>query len=190
MRIARSLIVLPLLGIVVLCIVLLASIAPRSRFYRDKRPTRLGRIANGTMGLWAALGGPPSFQAALETTGWRSGTRRSIPIVIADYEGGRYVVSMLGERSPWVRNIRASGGRATLRHGRAREVMLVEVPAAERAPIIRAYVRRAIGGRPHVPVRHDAPVSEFEAIAGDYPVFRIEPAPRIEAGSTGSEARV
>lgn len=189
MRLVRAILMLPLLGLVILCIVLVATVAPRSWFYQDKRPTRLGRIANGTMGLWAALGGPPSFQAALETTGWRTGTRHSIPIVIADYEGGQYVVSMLGERSPWVRNIRASGGRATLRHGRAREVMLVEVPPAERAPIIRAYLARAIGGRPHVPVRHDAPVSEFEAIAADYPVFRIEPASASDAVATGLAAR-
>jgi len=26
-----------------------------------------------------------------------------------------------------------------------------------------------------LPVRHDAPVSAFESIAADYPVFRIDP---------------
>lgn len=34
----------------------------------------------------------------------------------------------------------------------------------------------ATSGRKHLPVPYDAPVSAFEAIAGDYPVFRIDPA--------------
>jgi hypothetical protein len=189
MRILRSLLLLPLLGVVILVIVITATLAPRRWFYRDRRPTRLGRIANGAMGWWSALGGPPSYQVALETTGWRSGQRRSIPIVIGEHEGREYIVSMLGERSPWVRNIRASGGRATLRHGAARDVRLVDVPAEERAPIIRAYLKRAIGGRPHITVPHDAPVSAFEPVAGDYPVFRIEPAPHGETSASGSAAR-
>jgi hypothetical protein len=167
MRVARSLLILPFLGLLVVAIAAFATVAPRRWFYQQRRPTRLGRFANATMGIWSSLGGPPSYMVRLETTGWRSGVRRGIPIVISEYQGKEYVVSMLGERSPWVKNIRAGGGRATLRHGRARDVRLVEVPPPERAPIIRAYLERAIGGRP---------VSDFEPVAGDYPVFRIEPA--------------
>ena len=53
--------------------------------------------------------------------------RHAIPVVLAEYGGERYIVSMLGERSPWVRNIRASGGRAVIKHGRRSEVHLAEV---------------------------------------------------------------
>jgi hypothetical protein len=187
MRLARSILLLPLLGIVIVVVAITATIAPRSWFYRDRRPTRLGRIANSAMGQWAALGGPPSWQATLETTGWRTGRRHGIPVVIGRHDGRDYIVSMLGERSPWVRNIRASGGRAWLRHGRTREVQLIEVPPVERAPIIRAYLQRAIGGRPHIAVPHKSPVSAFEPIAADYPVFRIEPA--SAQTSTESAAR-
>jgi hypothetical protein len=189
MRLVRSILVLPLVGIVVLLVAATATLAPRRWFYRDRRPTRLGRFANRTMGLWAALGGPPSWQAQLETTGWRTGERHGIPIVIGRLEGRDYIVSMLGEHSPWVRNIRASGGRAWLRHGRTREVQLVEMPVAERAPIIRAYLQRAIGGRPHIPVPHDAPASAFEPVAAEYPVFRIEPAVAAARVPTESAAR-
>jgi hypothetical protein len=73
-----------------------------------------------------------------------------------------------------VPNIRAAGGRAVLKHRGERPVHLVEVPAAERAPIIKAYLRRAPGARPHIAVPHDAPVDAFEAIAPQHPVFRIE----------------
>jgi hypothetical protein len=66
-------------------------------------------------------------------------------------------------------------------------VQLIEVPPVERAPIIRAYLQRAIGGRPHIPVPHKSPASAFEPIAADYPVFRIEPA--SAQTSTESAAR-
>jgi hypothetical protein len=81
---------------------------------------------------------------------------------------------MLGDHTQWVRNVRASGGRAVLRSGGREEVQLVELPADERAPILKAYLGAADGARPHVPVNKDAPVAEFEKIAADYPVFRLD----------------
>ena len=42
--------------------------------------------------------------------------------------------------------------------------------------ILKAWCQVATSGRHHPPVQHDAPVSAFEAIAKDYPVFRIDPA--------------
>ena len=51
---------------------------------------------------------------------------------------------------------------------------LVEVPVSERAPIIKAYLRRAPGARLHITVPLDAPLEAFEAIAPEHPVFRIE----------------
>jgi hypothetical protein len=54
-------------------------------------------------------------------------------------------------------------------------VSLVEVDPALRAPILRRYVALAPGARPHIPVDRRAPLHDFEAIAADYPVYRIEP---------------
>ena len=96
--------------------------------------------------------------------------------MLAEYGGERYIVSMLGERSPWVRNIRASGGRAVIKHGRRSEVHLAELPPDGRAAVIKAYLARAIDARPHFPVPWDAPVEAFEQIDSAYPVFRIEAA--------------
>ena len=143
-------------------------------FYRDGRPNRLGRATAGLSSALAGMGLPPEFLVTLETTGYRSGQRRAIPVVLADYAGERYIVSMLGERSPWVRNIRAAGGAATIKHGQRHPVHLVEVPPSARAPIIKAYLARAIDARPHFPVDWDAPAEAFEPIAARYPVFRIE----------------
>ena len=152
--------------------------AERSRlmrlFYRDWRPTSLGRWINRLNCWWSGSGLPPRFQAALETRGRVSGRRRSTPVVIAGVEGKEYLVSMLGPDSEWVKNIEAAHGDAVIRHGRRRRVHLVAVPAEQRAAIIREYVRIAPGGRRHFPLDFGAPLSEFEAIAHQYPVFRID----------------
>ena len=143
-------------------------------FYDDRRPNRAGRVFGDLWVRAADAGLSPSYLVALETVGHRSGQPRSVSLVIAEHEGGRYLVSMLGERSPWVANVRAAGGRAVIRHRGRRDVLLVEVAPLDRAPIIKAYLARAVGGRPHIPVTPDAPLEAFERIAADDPVFRID----------------
>ena len=144
-------------------------------FYRDWRPTRLGRWVNRAQCWWSGLGLPPRFMAALEVRGRRSGRARAAVVGIVSVAGNRYVVSMLGGRSDWVKNVDAARGEAVIRQGRRQRVHLVPVPPAERAPILREFVRIATSGRQHFPVAVEAPLSEFEAIAERYPVYRIEP---------------
>jgi deazaflavin-dependent oxidoreductase (nitroreductase family) len=127
--------------------------------------------------LWAAvfgLGLAPRRWVALEVIGRRSGQIRRFPVGLADYNGEWYAVSMLGERCNWVRNVRAADGRVTIRRGRRRHYHLVEVPVRERAPIIKRYLAKVPGGRPHIPLDPSAPVSAFDAIADRFPVFRVE----------------
>jgi len=80
---------------------------------------------------------------------------------------------MLGEDVQWVKNVRATGGRAALRSGGLELIVLDEVVTEQRAPILRAYLQRAPGARPHIPVDQHASLAEFEEIAGAYPVFRV-----------------
>jgi hypothetical protein len=82
---------------------------------------------------------------------------------------------MLGARSDWVQNVEAAHGEAVIRRGRRQRVHLVAVPPEQRAPILREYVRIALSGRHHFPLTVNAPLSDFEAIAGRYPVYRIDP---------------
>ena len=123
----------------------------------------------------ASAGLPPKRVVTLEVRGRRTGRLVSLPLVVADYEGERYLVSMLGNGAGWVRNVRAAEGRAVLRHGRSEDVRLVEVPAEERGPILRRYLQLAPGARAHVAADRNAPLETFEQIAADYPVFRIAP---------------
>jgi polyisoprenoid-binding protein YceI len=132
--------------------------------------------------LWAAvfrLGLAPRRWVTLEVAGRRSGQVTRFPLGMADAGGEWYLVPMLGERCDWVQNVRAAGGRATLRRRRAAPCRLAEVPVSERAPIIKRYLDRVPGARPHVPVGRHAPLADFEAIASRYPVFRVVPAPAL-----------
>jgi deazaflavin-dependent oxidoreductase (nitroreductase family) len=115
----------------------------------------------------------PDYLVTLEVTGRKSGRTISLPLVVAVIDGQRYLVSMLGENVQWVLNARAAGGRVVLRRGGREEVQLEEVPAEQRAPILKTYLQRAPGARPHVPVDKDAPIADFEKVAADFPVFRI-----------------
>jgi hypothetical protein len=94
---------------------------------------------------------------------------------VAELERDRYLVSMLGENADWVRNVRASNGEAVLRHGIVEQVRLQEVAVSERAPILRAYLKRAPGARPHFDIAVDASLEEFARMAPRVPVFRILP---------------
>ncbi|HEX2181330.1 MAG TPA: hypothetical protein VHH10_03530 [Rubrobacteraceae bacterium] len=73
-------------------------------------------------------------------------------------------------------NVRAAGGEAALRHGRREEVRLQEVVAPDlRAPVLKAYLKRASNASAHVSIDEDAPLAEFERLAPRFPMFRIVP---------------
>lgn len=141
--------------------------------YRGGRPNRFARLQNRSTAVAFAAGIVPKRAAALEIRGRRSGRVISFPVVIADFEGERYLVSMLGKHANWVRNLQAADGQAVLRHGRRETVHLDEVDSSVRAPILRRYLQVAPGARPHIPVDRRASLAEFGRIAPDYPVFRV-----------------
>ena len=144
--------------------------------YSNGRPNRLGKIMNGANYWWSRAALFLNFnQIAIEAPGRHSGKNRRAVVLVAEYEGSTYLVSMLGDRSDWLRNIRANGYRADWRRRTARiPLRFFEVPEAERAPVVRAWAKRAIGGRQHLGVAPDAPLSEYEAIASRVPVLRFE----------------
>ena len=152
-------------------------------FYRDWRPTLLGRISTRLWAWLTALGLADRRLITLLVKERRSESLVAHVLVPITFEGRVYLVSMLGEGSNWVQDVRATGGAAFLKRGRSRAVVLIEVPAKERPPIIKAWCQVATSGRLHIPVPHDAPMSAFEAIAADYPVFRVDPIRQPESRS-------
>lgn len=141
--------------------------------YRGQRPNWIARILNRATAAVFSSGVASNYFVTLEVSGRKSGRTFSLPLVMAVVDGQRYLVSMLGDNVQWVQNVRAAGGRAVLRSGGREEIQLEEVPPDQRAPILRAYLQRAPGARPHVPVNKDASLAEFEKIAAAFPVFRV-----------------
>jgi hypothetical protein len=142
--------------------------------YRGGRPNILAKILNGGWAIIHSLGIAPDYLVTLDVVGRKSGKMTSFPLVMTVMNGERYLVSMLGEEANWVRNIKATGGKARLRHGITEQVLLAEVDDRLRAPILKAYLQHAPGARAHIPVSKDAPIAEFEKIAAKFPVFRLE----------------
>ncbi|MGY1595137.1 nitroreductase/quinone reductase family protein [Geodermatophilus sp. SYSU D00708] len=120
----------------------------------------------------------------LEVRGRRTGRATSSPLVVAPLDGERYLVALRGEDTGWVRNVRAAGGRAVLRHGRREPVRLEEVPPAARPPVIRRYLELVPGRRGARP----APEADAPRVAADVPVFRVvgEPVTPIRGRRGGS----
>jgi hypothetical protein len=143
-------------------------------YYRDRRPTQFGSFSNRAWAWVCGLGLTPEWLVTLRVRSQRSRRLYSTILVAANYEGHRYLVSMLGSGSNWVQDVRAAFGEAFIKRRRSWPVMLTEIQPEQRAPILKAWCQIATSGRQHLPVPHDAPLSAFNAIASEYPVFRID----------------
>lgn len=113
----------------------------------------------------------------LTVPGRRSGRPRSTPVTPYEVDGQRYIV---GGRSDldWVRNVRAAGEGVLARGKRAVRVRLVDLPEAERGPILREFPAKVPNGVPMFlktgSVTGPSP-EEFAAAAPKCAVFRVEP---------------
>ena len=135
-----------------------------------------GRILNPVVALLTKAGVLPAASQMLTVRGRASGERCSQPVNLLEHRGGHYLVAPRGE-THWVRNLRAAG-EGELRHGRrARHFTATEIPAADRPPMIRAYLERwASVTKANFGADADANASEQELrrIAPQHPVFRVE----------------
>jgi deazaflavin-dependent oxidoreductase (nitroreductase family) len=110
----------------------------------------------------------------LEVRGRTSGQWRQTPVNLLSYEGSEYLVAPRGH-TQWVKNLRASG-EGRLRVGRrVKAFSAVELADDEKAPLLRAYLRKwkfevgvFFGG-----VGPKSSEEELRQIAPDHPVFRL-----------------
>lgn len=137
------------------------------------KPSATTRFFNSVFGWLASRGLTPRSMITLEVKGRRSGQTRTAVVNWVEHSGERYLVSPRGH-AEWVRNVRAAGGEAVIRHGSRTSVRLEEMPSSETAPIIQAYLKRnAMATKAHFGIDPGAALEEFERIAPDHPVFRI-----------------
>lgn len=141
--------------------------------YRGGRPSVTARVSNRLSAIAIAAGIGPRHAATLEVRGHKTSRLISFPVVVADYQGGRYLVAMLGQKTKWARNLRADEHAVLLMRRRREEVALVEDISSDRAAVLRRYLELAPGARPFFPIDRHAPVAAFEQIVDDYPVFRV-----------------
>ncbi|MFJ8199477.1 nitroreductase family deazaflavin-dependent oxidoreductase [Streptomyces sp. NPDC096152] len=129
---------------------------------------------NSVIGWLARHGLSLAGSAELSVRGRKSGEMQRIPVNPHTYEGAQYLVSARGH-SQWVRNMRAAGG-GELRVGRkVRAFTAMELPDAEKLPVLRTYLDRW-GWQVNDYFRGVTAASSDEEIlaaAPDHPVFRI-----------------
>ncbi|MDA8043640.1 MAG: nitroreductase family deazaflavin-dependent oxidoreductase [Actinomycetota bacterium] len=102
--------------------------------------------------------------SVLTVVGRRTGMPHKVPVIPVEVAGRQYLVSPYGE-SEWVRNLRAAGKGELSRKGQTQGFQAVEIPVAERGPMIARY--REVAGR--------VVGSSFAKLpeARDHPVFQI-----------------
>ncbi len=109
----------------------------------------------------------------LTVRGRKSGLPRTIPIVIIERNGQRYVGSVYGIVD-WVRNLRAAGEAVLTRGRRSETVKVRELPRGEAALVLQEDVK---GGNPFARsygVTVDSSFEEFERAVLTHPLFLLQ----------------
>jgi F420H(2)-dependent quinone reductase len=133
-------------------------------------------LVNASVALMTRAGISVWGSRVLRVRGRKSGEWHSHPVNVLTYNGEQYLVSPRG-LTQWVRNIRVSGGGELVLGNKVRRFEAVEIPDTEKAPIVRAYLKRFAFevGTFFRGVKADSPEEELRRIAPDHPVFRVEP---------------
>ena len=134
-------------------------------------------VFNGVVGALARVGVSLYGTRLLAVRGRKTGAWRTAVVNVLEHDGERYLVAPRGE-TDWVRNARAAGA-GELRLGRRREPFrAVEIPDAEKPPVLRAYLARwGFEVRAFFPgIGAESTDADLRHIAAGYPVFRIVPA--------------
>jgi deazaflavin-dependent oxidoreductase (nitroreductase family) len=149
--------------------------SPATSHFQRKRPgwfTR--RVFNPIVTLPMRMGISVLGSRVLEVPGRSTGEPRRTPVNLLALDGQRYLVAPRGE-TQWVRNLRASGNGRLLLGRRGEPFSAVEIGDEEKAPILRAYLKRwkAEVGVFFDGVGPDSSEDEMREAAPKHPVFRL-----------------
>lgn len=134
------------------------------------------QVFNPAVALMTRAGMSVWGSRILRVRGRKSGEWHSHPVNLLTYEGKQYLVAPRG-LTQWVRNIRVAGGGELLLGNKVQPFKAGEIPDEEKAPIVRAYLKRFSFevGKFFRGVKADSPEEDLRRIAPDHPVFRVEP---------------
>jgi deazaflavin-dependent oxidoreductase (nitroreductase family) len=148
---------------------------PAAAHFARKRPGWFtAHVFNPLVGALTGMGVSMLGSRVLEVRGRSSGQPRRTPVNLLAFDGERYLVAPRGE-TQWVRNLRASGEGRLLLGRRSESFEAVEVANEEKAPILRAYLKRwkTEVGVFFDGVGPDAPEEQMQAAAPKHPVFKL-----------------
>ena len=161
---------------------------------RERIARRFFRLVNPLARRMIPAGVPTGApNILLIVRGRRSGTERTTPVAMLDFDGHSYVQASYGATG-WARNLRAAGEATMTDHGRHVAVQTVELAPDTAAALLRRalepyrrsrLLRALLGPRARPPVavlrwcriRVDDTPEEYLAEARRHPLFELRPMP-------------
>ncbi|MEO6570607.1 MAG: nitroreductase family deazaflavin-dependent oxidoreductase [Ilumatobacteraceae bacterium] len=143
-----------------------------SRYLKPGWGTR--RVMNPVMAGLVRLGFSVKGARELQVRGRTSGEWRTTPVNLLVLDGHHYLVSPRGH-TQWVRNVRVAGGGRLRTGRRTQEFLATEIPDADKAPVVRAYLEQWAWEVGQFFDGIDASSSDetLTAAAPGFPVFRV-----------------
>lgn len=131
-------------------------------------------VFNPTVAALTRAGLSVMGSRVLEVRGRKSGLPRRTPVNLLVVEGTRYLVAPRGH-TEWVRNLRASGDGLLWLGRRSEPFTATELPDENKAPILRAYLKRwkAEVGVFFEGVGPESTDEELLRAAPNHPVFEL-----------------
>lgn len=109
----------------------------------------------------------------LTVRGRKSGEPRTVPIVLLELNGKRYLTSPYGQVN-WVRNLRVAEEAVLTRGRRSETIAARELPKDEAALVLREDVRNGNPFARYYGVNANSSLEEFESAVVSHPVFKLE----------------
>ncbi|HEV7471743.1 MAG TPA: nitroreductase family deazaflavin-dependent oxidoreductase [Pseudonocardia sp.] len=137
-------------------------------------PKRADELFGTVVARLTRMGLTVAGSRVLAVRGRTSGEWRTVPVNPMTVDGECYLVAPRGH-TQWVRNMRAAGGGELRRGRRAEAFTAVELPDADKPPVLREYLRRWAWevGRFFEGIDATSSDEELLAVAPGFPVFRI-----------------
>jgi len=157
--------------------------AAKAHFARKRPGWFTANVFNRLIAMLTGSGVSVLGSRVLEVQGRSSGQPRRTPVNLLDLGGERYLVAPRGE-TQWARNLRASGEGRLLVGKRSENFTATEVADDEKAPVLRAYLKRwkfEVGAF-FDGVGPDSSDDELRGEAPKHPVFRLDTSPRASSG--------
>lgn len=142
----------------------------------EARPPRYLKPMNRVVKAIGKLGIPAGPSMVLTVPGRKTGRPRSTPMTPFEHDGGLYAVAGY-PGSDWAANARAAGAGTLARGRKSRPVKIVELSAAQAAPILRVFAVKVpvgVGFAKRAGLVQTGAPDEFEALADRLSVFRFD----------------